>query len=391
MTARRSARVALAFVVVLVALHVASFWLLALNGAGTTDPLWVEAGNRASFLATALLGPFLLWRRPENRVGLVLCVLAVGFPLEDVADSYATFTLRTAPGALPGGAYAGWVANWAWLVTYGAIPVVFLLFPDGRLPGRRWRFVAWFAVLDAGLFAVLSALAGGGLGDFPNVANPFGLLPVVIADLQPLVLLPAIAVLAAVLSLVVRFRRSRGEQRQQLKWVALAVALFGAYIVATSARAALGLPPDLMDVLGIAVPTAIPVAIALAILRYRLYDIDRLVSRTVSYAVVTGLLVSVYVGCVGLLTGVLPFGGTVGTAASVLVALALFAPLRRRVQDAVDRRFNRSRYDAAAVVEQFAAALRDHVDLDAVRSDLLGAVHRTVAPATATLWLRSAS
>jgi hypothetical protein len=385
-----AARVALGVFVAVVALHVASFWLLALNGTGTTDPLWVEAGNRASFLTTALLGPFLLWRRPQNRFGLALCVLAIGFPLEDVADSYATYTFRTAPGALPAGAYAGWVSNWAWLITYGAIPIAFLLFPDGRLAGRRWRFVAWFAVLDAGAFAVLSALARGGLGDFPTVANPFGLLPITISEAQPLAVLPAIAILAAVVSLVVRFRRSRGEQRQQLKWVALAVALFGVYIAATSAGAALGLSAGPRDVAGIVVPTLIPISIALAILRYRLYDIDRIISRTLSYALVTAVLAGVYVGCVVLLTDVLPFGGSVGTAASVLVAVALFAPLRRRVQHVVDRRFNRARYDAAAVVEQFAARLRDQVDLDAVRRDLVGVVHRTVQPVSASLWLRSA-
>jgi hypothetical protein len=277
------------------------------------------------------------------------------------------------------------------VITYAAIPIVFLIFPDGRMLSRRWATAGWLAVFNATALGLLAALAKGRLAEFPGTLNPLGVLS--LGDLrngppaafQPLFGVAAGSILLAAASLVVRYRRSSGDQRFQLKWVAWAVGSFAVFAALSSTNV---WSNRVDDILGAIVPTAIPVAITMAILRYRIYDIDRIVSRTVSYAVVTGSLVGVYVGCVALLTDVLPFDGSVGTAASVLVAVALFTPLRRRVQHAVDRRFNRARYDAEATMAAFASRLRDEIDLDAVRRDLIGAVTRTVEPAHACVWLR---
>jgi len=269
------------------------------------------------------------------------------------------------------------------LITF---PLVILLFPDGRLPSPRWRWATWIylALVTAATLSVaavaISAIAGRRVvlladGMPAPIEHPAGgtafLNPVGRAYLVTV----AVFWLCAVGTQVGSWRRSSGERRQQLKWLASGAAVCGA-----SGISAIATSSAIWEVLIVGF-AALPVSIGVGILKYRLYDIDRIISRTLAYAIVTGLLVGVYAGLVLLATQVLSFHTPVAVAASTLAAAALFNPLRRRVQRAVDRRFNRARYDADKTVAAFAARLKDAVDLDAVREDLAGVVHQALEPA----------
>ena len=265
---------------------------------------------------------------------------------------------------------------------------VLLRFPDGALPTPRWR---WFSRLTLVLIALATiGMAVAAPADSDGYAN----LTYVPWVAQGFVLAAGLAALAcfpvSVASVVVRYRRAGVAECAQIRWVAWAAGLFvGIYLAGFVPVLAQGFSDsEAMTVIIILAYALVPIAIGFAIRRYRLYDIDRIVSRTVSYAVITAMLAGVYVGCVALLTGALPLSGEAGTAASVLVAVALFAPLRRRVQRQVDRRFNRARYDAEAIVGEFSGRMREQADLDAVRADLASAITRAVDPAHLSLWLR---
>jgi hypothetical protein len=277
------------------------------------------------------------------------------------------------------------------------------LFPVGRLPSRRWRWALYAAVaavtclLGATYAVVLSTVIGhrvrldsyGGLTAVDYPAGWFATTDKLI------VLVIAASCLSFVTAQVLNWRRSRGEQRQQLKWLlaGMVAFLFGG-IVVLPVSAIVATPPTLVEavlqVLNTAGFIALPACMAVAILKYRLYDIDRIISRTLAYAIVTGLLVGVYAGVVLLSMQVLRLHSAVSVALATLAAAALLSPLRRRVQDAVDRRFNRARYDADQAVAAFAARLKGAVDLDAVRADLLATATRTLEPAHASVWLRPA-
>ena len=258
--------------------------------------------------------------------------------------------------------------------------------PDGRLRSRRWRVVVATAVFGATVAPVAGSLMPGHLQETPvPVDNPFGLAgasgtAAAVLTLTAVVLHWA-SLPAALASLVLRFRPSRGVERQQLRWVAAgaALTLLGLLLGAIVAAA------------GYAAVLCVPVAVAVAVLRYRLWDLDRLVSRTVTYALVTGLLVVPYLLILPATTRLVEGAGSLAVAAATLAAAALFAPLRRRVQALVDRRFNRRRYDAARTVEGFAVRLRDQVDLDALQAELLALVDQTMQPTQARLWLRPAA
>jgi hypothetical protein len=327
-------------------------------------------------------------RQPRNPIGWILLGFVVLLVLDGLAGFYAVLVYRAGHRGLPFGAVAVVLANTMWLPALASAPLVIALFPDGHLPGPRWRWVLWaYAGLVACVLAVVAANAIAPVAqhdirvDSAGNLTSSGHLPGWLAG--PPAWLGAVVVvgLAGIaLSMVGRqvlsWRRATGERRQQLKWLAFGAAVS---VVWLTGMLLVNLP-----LVGIA---ALPVSMGIAILKYRLYDIDRIISRTLAYAILTGLLIGAYAGLVLLATRVLAFSGTIAVAASTLAAAALFSPLRRRVQRAVDRRFNRARYDADRTVAAFAIRLKDAVDLDAVRDDLAGVVQQALEPSHLSLWV----
>jgi hypothetical protein len=389
---KRSTWVAWALLAVWTASAVALLLLSVANGNFQRQPLADTLGLLLAFAAFMVVGALIVAHRPGNAVGWVFSAIGLLAVTGALAEEYAGYAVLTRPGSLPGGVLAGWYAGWAWYPTV-ALVVVFtpLLFPDGRPPSPRWRPVAWLAGAGAAAFVALAAAQPTiELDDGHVVDNPVGVAAV--GDPEQgavgLVLTSALGLLvvAAVASLVVRFRRSRGDERLQLKWFTYAGALLPLVLLGDL------LPDAVNSVLFAVAISLLPVAAGIAILRYRLYDIDRLINRTLVYGLVTALLGGVYAGLV-LLAGQL-FGDlgdrppSWAVAGATLAVAALFQPARQRVQALVDRRFNRARYDAARTVDAFSARLRDQVDLDTLSAELLGVVDQTVQPASASLWLR---
>jgi hypothetical protein len=298
---------------------------------------------------------------------------------------------------LPGAAVVGWVGNWIPWPALAAFALLLLLFPDGEPPSPRWRPVAWAMVGWCAVIMVFLAVYPG-LIAAPELANPFGLSGDAGAAMRRLQASPAIPLitiplfLASAAAPLVRFRRVRGEQRQQLKWFASSVGLLAGVIVLAELQPGWAWARGATMILPVVAVWGIAAAIGIAILRYRLYAIDRIVNRTLVYGLLTAVLGSVYAALV-LVLGQL-FGGIGGqppswvVAGATLAVAALFQPARRRIQAVVDRRFNRRKYDAAKTVEAFSARLRDEIDLDALRAELLAVAHQTMQPTMAALWLR---
>ena len=344
----------------------------------------------------AAVGMVVTRRQRENPLGWLFLVIGVCLFLSTVGADYAVLAYRLGH-RLPFGPVA-LALDQLWGPSLDLLAVAILLFPDGILPSRFWRgalrvYGVWFAALLAATGAAMAgALAAhpvrvdnnGGLAALDHPAGWFnavqGLLVFVLLGLS----------LAFIARQALSWRRATGERRQQLKWLAsgATVSIICLFLAASSSSSGNG--PTLWGVLsslawmGVA---ALPVSIGVAILKYRLYDIDRIISRTLAYAIVTGLLVGVYAGLVLLATQVFRFHSTVAVAAATLAAAALFNPLRRRVQRGVDRRFNRARYDADKTVAAFAARLKNAVDLDSVRDDLAGVVHQALEPAHVSVWI----
>jgi len=339
-------------------------------------------------LGYATVGLVLTLRRPGNPIGWLYAAAGLMWSLAIPGEPWVAQLVaedRPLPLAAQAAAVYG-EFNWTTATVLG-VTLPALLVPDGRLRSRRWRPVAAAAVAAGALTLVGFSLAPARLEDLP-IANPFGLAgPAgdVASTLGTFGLLLWLATLvAALLCVVLRFRAARGVERQQLRWVAAGAA---AAVVGLMGGAVAPQDTALASVLYASV-LCVPVAVAVAVLRYRLWDLDRLVSRTVTYAVVTALLVLPYLAIVAAIPRLAEGSGSLAVAAATLAAAALFSPLRRRVQDLVDRRFNRRRYDAARTLDAFAARLRDQVDLDALEGELLGVVDQTMQPARSTLWLR---
>jgi hypothetical protein len=336
-------------------------------------------------LGYATVGLVLALRRPANPIGWLFATSGLVWSLTIPFDPWVNQLIldhRRLPLAAQLGALVG-EFNWAPAVALG-ITLPALLVPDGRLRSRRWRPVAAAAVVGPVLGLVGGSLDPGQLQETVQpIANPFGLpgmagTVAAVVGYSGLVLWLA-SVLAALVSLVLRFRASRGTERQQLRWVAAG---------ATGAVAGLlvGMAGAVVTYFAV---LCVPVGVAVAVLRYRLWELDRLVSRTVTYALVTALLVVPYLLILPAATRLFEGSGSLVVAAVTLAAAALFQPLRRRVQDLVDRRFNRRRYDAARTAEGFAVRLRDQLDLDALEAELLAVVDQTMQPSRASLWLRT--
>jgi hypothetical protein len=389
---------AAALTVVFTGLHLV-LWTLAESVPGAVD----TRGEVGISIPFAVMGALIVARRPGNRIGWLF--VAIGFlgALRGALDAYALYALAAPPGTdLPGA-----VAAAQGSLSIGPIPLALvllfvpLLYPTGRLPSPRWRPVAWLGALVLLLAPIVDALLPGHVqaSEVPVGENPLG-IPAAEGVLSlfslAIFLLFIPLALAAQGSLVVRFRRARGDERQQLKWLAYAIVSFPAFLLLLTLTALV--IPDapvselVIDLVGSVPLLAVPVALGVAVLRYRLYDIDWIINRTLVYGLLTAVLGAAYAGAV-LLLGQL-FGGVGGNppswavAGATLAVAALFQPARRRIQGAVDRRFNRRRYNAAKTVDAFSVRLRDQVDLDTLTAELLAVVDHTVEPTAVSLWLR---
>ncbi len=344
--------------------------------------------------AFSTVGALVASRRPENSIGWLFCGGAFIWSLGEFTLEYGVYTLVTAPGALPAGAWAAWFGTWArgtgWFLI---VMFLLLLFPTGRLPSPRWRLVLWAAVGYVAFFTLVIWLSPVSQ-DFrlSSVRNPLG-FDLEIMDLLGGVLyltLPLL-LLASGAAVIVRFRRSSGEERQQIKWFAYAVAVM---VILFTIGHSLGLTQVvLVAPLVFAVPlTGLPIAAGIAILKYRLYEIDLIINRTLVYGTLTAILAALYFGAVVLLqrlfVALTGEESTLAVVASTLVIAALFNPLRRRIQGFIDRRFYRKKYNAARTLQAFSAKLRDETDLEALSDDLVGVVRETMQPAHVSLWLR---
>jgi hypothetical protein len=334
-------------------------------------------------------------RQPRNPLGWLLLLVAACLVLSTDGPLYALLDYHVHHGRLPFGP-VGVVLDELWgsgLLLFG---LVILLFPDGRLRSARWRWAlrAYLALCAFQFAATLVATVGAMVGHRIRIDANGGLAALdhqsgwYAAVQGPVFVAVAVLWLCFVGRQVMSWRRSSGERRQQLKWLMSGAGVTFVCAFATFGASSAGGIWRLVATTGWFGFAALPVGIGVAILKYRLYEIDRLISRTLAYAVVTGLLVGVYAGLVLLATRVLSFSSPVAVAASTLAAAALFTPLRRWVQRAVDRRFNRARYDADRMVAEFATRLMDAVDLDAVRADLAAVVYQALEPAHVSVWVR---
>jgi hypothetical protein len=383
-----------------VALAAASLIFGFLNGRAPSEILIDEgiAAIATLTVAFSVVGGLVASHRPENPIGWIFCAAALFQGLPISGYEYATYALITEPGALPLGALASWLAQWIWAPGLGLILVFLpLLFPDGRLPSRRWRPVAWLGGLSIGLNFVMAMILlwpqrGPALvwpGGPAEEGASYAIFVVVEIAVFPMMVL---AGLGAVVSLFFRFRRARGDERQQIKWFASALSF--AFVFAWNFLLDVegGLLQAGLAVASLILAPAIPIATGIAILRYRLYDIDRLINRTLVYASLTAVLVLVYLGAVIIFQGVFRTltgqESQLAVVASTLVIAALFQPLRRRVQSFIDRRFYRGKYDAQKTLQDFGARLRDEVDLDTLRGDLVAVVEETLKPEHVSFWLR---
>jgi hypothetical protein len=390
--ARATATALGALVLVLLAAYVP---LSAVAHQLTASEVWSASSTLVIGVACAGVGVVVAWHQPRNPLGWLFLGIAACFLLSTDSGLYAVADYRVRHGTWPlGPASVFLTALWAPAIV--AFGLVVLLFPEGRLGSRRWSWVLWaYLVVGAlwplSIYAVtVGAIAGHSIhilpsGDLSVVDVPTGKAAWLSTAQAVVVPLLVVFWLAFVGRQALSWRRAGGERRQQLKWLmsgaAICVVGGGAVVLFASLDpnmpAAAQVAVNLLD-FGVA---ALPVGIGVGILKYRLYEIDRIISRTLAYALVTGVLVGVYTGLVLLATQVLSVSSPVAVAASTLAAAALFNPLRRRIQRAVDRRFNRARYDADKTVAAFAARLQDAVDLDSVRDDLAGTVQRSLEPA----------
>jgi hypothetical protein len=362
----------------------------------------VNFGIAILFVATfQTVGTLIASRRPENPIGWISCGMGLTLVAAVFFGNYAEYSLVVEPGALPWAQTAAWVGNWIWLVALSPLGFILLLFPAGHPPSRRWRPVAWLQGAALACWFVSQALAPGPMvnAGYESVNNPFGIEALggvlkIVGAVSAFVLL--VTVLASIISIVMRFRRSRGDERRQIKRVAYAGAVVALVLILQLAvETALPKASALLEVLNLGLVVAfigVPIAAGIAILKYRLYEIDTIINRTLVYVGLTALLALVYVWSVIALQYIFRTltGGesSLAVVASTLAIAALFNPLRRRIQALVDHRFYRRKYDAAKTLAAFSARLRDETDLNSLRSELVTVVRETVQPARVSVWLR---
>jgi hypothetical protein len=341
--------------------------------------------------AYAAVGALVLRRHPNHAVGWIFLVSAVVEASNELARQYASLALFTVP-ELPAGIWVGWYASWVWFVEIVLLAVALpVLFPTGRVAEPRWRAVLWLGAAALALMVVSAMTNPGPLEGLPAVANPLGTEALRPLGIAAFVLLAG-AIVGALASALSRFRRTAGVERQQMKWLVYAMSLFALTFIGGALLTEQGRRANALVELAIVVAViAVPVAAGVAILRYRLYDIDVIINRTLVYgATVATLSAGYFIGLVALQALLRPLAGgsELAIAAATLGAVGLFQPLRSRIQRAVDRRFYREKYDAERTLDAFAMRLRAELDLEALRGDLLQIVNDTVQPAHASIWLR---
>jgi hypothetical protein len=393
-TANSSSRLAWTIVAATALMSVVSLVLLGPTPPGgavsSSDPAWlVWLDNILSavvYLAFGAVGAVILSRRPGNTIGLLLVGIGLCAGVALTADAYVS-----ADATSPGAPWAAWIGGWVGSTAMAGLPLVLLLFPDGRLISKGWRVVAWLTVVAVALIAIGGSFSPGHLQY--GVRNPLS-FEVFRNDLVyqggigwPLLL---ICVAASATSMIIRFRRTVGERRQQMKWFTFAAAVFAAgfIIQAFSSGETISALEEIVLFLGF---LALPLGMGAAILRYRLYDIDLIINRTLVYGSLTAVLGLIYFGLVVIFQRAmqpLTAQSDLAVAISTLLVAALFRPARRRIQSFIDRRFYRAKYDASKTLEAFAARQREVVNLDALQGELLGVVSQTMQPVHASVWLR---
>jgi len=347
-------------------------------------------------LAFSVPGAVIVGYRPGNPIGRILCIMGLTMGVSFLLGEYGDYALRTNPGSVPGGVLAVWLQNFFWFPVVGLVPLLLLLVPDGSLPSPRWRPVAWVPAVVIALVSLAGAFSPGPIGADPRPGapqNPVGVEParqvLEFAFFVGFLVIPVLAVVALV-ALALRFRRAQGLERQQLKWFA-----YGAFLLVV------GLAGLLLPVRSEAVAKAIfavgvgcfTAGVAVAVLRYGLYEIDVIINRTLVYALLTGTLALVYFGSVvlaqGIMRAVAGQESEVAVVAATLAVAAGFQPLQGRIQGAIDRLFFRRKYDAAQVLAAYGAALRDDAALETLSDGLLRVADETMRPAHVSLWLAS--
>ena len=368
--------------------------LLALSWSAPVPDSWGFRGFTVLF-ATGFggVGANLAFRRPHNRVGWVLLTAGTLSSVQVALEEYSIYGGVGRATPLPGAVFAGWVESWMWLV--GVVLIVIyalLLFPTGSFASPRWRIVGWLAAIDSAIGIVVLAFTAGPLNNAPYFDNPYPLLgdvahPIWFAAFFGVGFLAV----ASAISLFVRFRRASAAEQQQLKWLGLDAGFIAVVVVITGLAQVFAPDAKAFQVLFIVSIALMPITIGIAVLRYRLYDIDVIINRALVYGATTAAIgAAFFAGIVVLQAALRPLtgGSELAVAASTLLCFALFQPIGTRVQSAVDRRFYRSRYDAARTLDAFTSRLAGEVDLDAVGAELAAAVGTTLRPSHVSLWLR---
>lgn len=374
----------LGIAVVIVALHAAGW-----PGAQDTD----SSGGISLFLALfafATMGALVAARVPRNAVGWIFLAIPLFGAMAGITELLAFQGLVYKPGSIPGAIVFAWLYSWTWYPILGLLGFVLLLYPTGSVPGPRWRYVPWALGVAVAVMTLGFMFKAGPLDEDKRLpSNPLGVsaLTGVFNGSENVAGLSIVALtLVAVVSVIFRFLRSRGDERQQMKWMAYATVLL---IAGFLAQNMLHLGGDVVFAVGI---TTLPVALGIAMFKYRLYEVDRVINKTLVYGVSTALLAAAYVGLVIASEAVfapLARGSSVAVALSTLVVAGLFLPVRTRVQRFVDRRFYRRRYDAQRTLEDFSARLREEVDLDTLRFDLERVVDEAMRPAYVSVWVQT--
>ncbi len=396
MSTRTAAWMAWALCVLSLILTALGLLVLALSVSHAGVPIfdqWLE--NTVVAVGFSVVGAVITPRLPpKSPIGWFFCAIGVVGGARLFSAQYAAYSLSAQRGSLAGGEAMSWVASWLWVLHVGLFVFLALLFPNGKLASGRWRPYAWFAAAAVVVGILAAALSPGPIRGLEPMNNRLGMegMPNVIVALEALIFGLG---LGAAASMFGRLRRARGVERQQLKWFAYAVAvLVGGTILTNVVSNAMGVGwlrwvgflPTIVGLVGW------PVAVGIAILRYRLYEIDIIINRTLVYGSLTATLATVYLGGVVLLQYAFRMltgeESQLAIVASTLAIAALFVPLRRRIRSFIDRRFYRRKYDAAKTLEAFSAKLRDETDLDALREDLVGVVRETMQPVHVSLWLR---